>query len=147
MDDFMEFNRILVPVKGASVDTETIKLACSFARKSKGKIWAVYVIPVKRFLPLDAEIESEITKAESVLDSMEEFGDKEGCEVTTDLIQSRDVGPAIIDEANEQDVNLIVIGSSYKRRFGQFSLGEVIPYVLKNAPCPVILYHQPPEKA
>lgn len=143
----MEFNRILVPVTGSPVDSDTIKLACGFAKKSKGKIWAVYVIGVKRFLPLDAEIESEIVKAESVLDSMEEYSDKEGCEITTDLIQSRDVGPAIIDEAAEQEINLIVLGSNYKRRFGQFTLGEVIPYVLKNAPCPVILYHRPLEKA
>ena len=26
---------------------------------------------------------------------------------------------------------------------GQFSLGNAVPYVLKNAPCRVILYHQP----
>jgi hypothetical protein len=25
-------------------------------------------------------------------------------------------------------------------RFGEFSLGEVVPYVLKNSPCRVILY-------
>ena len=47
----------------------------------------------------------------------------------------------IIDEAVERGVDLILMGISYKRRFGQFSLGNVIPYVLKNAPCPVILYH------
>jgi nucleotide-binding universal stress UspA family protein len=141
----MEFNRIMVPVKGSPVDKETLKLACGFAKKRKGKIWAVYVIGVKRFLPLDAEIKPEITKAEAVLDNLEAFGDKEGCEITTDIIQSRDVGPAIIDEAAEKDVDLIVLGATYKRRFGQFSLGEVIPYVLKNAACPVILYHQPQE--
>lgn len=143
----MEFNRILVPVKGSPVDGKTLKLACRFAKKSRGKIWSVYVISVKRFLPLDAEIKSEITKAESVLDKIEEFGDKEGCEISTDLIQSRDVGPAIIDEAVAHDINLILLGATYRRHFGQFTLGEVIPYVLKNAPCPVILYHQPPEKA
>jgi nucleotide-binding universal stress UspA family protein len=39
-------------------------------------------------------------------------------------------------------VALILMGIKYKRRFGQFSLGSVVPYVLKNAPCPVILYQQ-----
>jgi len=34
------------------------------------------------------------------------------------------------------------MGVTYKRRFGQFSLGNVVPYVLKNAPCRVILYHE-----
>ena len=60
----------------------------------------------------------------------------------TEALQAREAGPAIIDEAVEREVDLILMGVKYKRRFGQFSLGNVVPYVLKNAPCPVILYHQ-----
>ena len=48
--------------------------------------------------------------------------------------------------AREQGIDLILMGVSYKRRFGQFSLGNVVPYVLKNAPCRVILYHQIPQQ-
>jgi len=43
----------------------------------------------------------------------------------------------------ERGVDLILMGVTYKKHFGQFSLGNVVPYVLKNAPCYVILYHQP----
>ena len=64
----MEFNKILVPVTGTPVDDETMRLACQLAKKNKGKIWAVYVITVKRSLPLDAEISSETVKAEEILD-------------------------------------------------------------------------------
>ena len=74
---------------------------------------------------------------------MESIAEEEGYEVETDLLQARDAGPAIIDEAVEREVDLILIGVTYKRRFGQFSLGSVVPYILKNAPCHVILYHQP----
>ena len=49
----------------------------------------------------------------------------------------------IVDEAIEREVDLILISVTYKTRFGEFSLGDVVPYVLKNAPCRVILYHQP----
>jgi nucleotide-binding universal stress UspA family protein len=42
----------------------------------------------------------------------------------------------------ERGVDLILMGVKYKRRFGQFNVGSVVPYVLKNAPCPVILYQQ-----
>jgi nucleotide-binding universal stress UspA family protein len=42
----------------------------------------------------------------------------------------------------ERGIDLILMGIKYKRSFGQFSLGSVVPYVLKNAPCPVILYQQ-----
>jgi len=66
--------------------------------------------------------------------------EEEDWEVETDVLQAREVGPAIVDEAVERGVDLIVMGISYKQRFGQFSLGNVAPYVLKNSPCPVMLY-------
>jgi nucleotide-binding universal stress UspA family protein len=47
-----------------------------------------------------------------------------------------------VDEAVEREIDLIVMGLTYKKHYGQFSMGNVIPYVLKNAPCPVILYQQ-----
>ncbi|HEY82694.1 MAG TPA: universal stress protein [Dehalococcoidia bacterium] len=137
----MEFRKILVPVVGTEADDEAMKLACRLAKKEKGKIWSVYVITVKRALPLDAEIEPEIQKAEEILDHIERVAEEEDYEVETDVLQAREAGPAIIDEVVERGVDLIVMGAKYKRRFGQFSLGNVVPYVLKNSPCPVILYH------
>ena len=138
----MEFSKILVPVTGSQVDDEAMRLACRLAKKNKGKIWAVYVLTVKRSLPLAAEIEPEIIKAEGILDHIMSVAEEEDYEVETDLLQARDAGPTIVDEAVERGVNLILMGLPYKRRFGQFSLGSVVPYVLENAPCGVILYHQ-----
>lgn len=136
------FKNILVPVAGSEADIETIKLACRLAKKDKGKVWAVSVVTIKRALPLDAEIESEIKKAEEILDRVESVAEEEDYEVETDVLQAREVGPAIVDEAVERGVSLILMGIKYKRSFGQFSLGNVVPYVLKNSPCPVILYQQ-----
>jgi nucleotide-binding universal stress UspA family protein len=138
----MDFNKILVPVTGRPVDDEVMRLACQLAKKTKGKIWAVYVITVKRSLPLDAEIKSETAKSEIILDHIATVAEEADYQVETDLLQSREVGPTIIDEAIEREVDLIIMGLSYKQRFGQFSLGSVLPYVLQNAPCQVILYHQ-----
>ena len=138
----MEFQKILVPVIGTETDDEAIRLACRLAKKTKGKIWAVYVITVRRALPLDTEIDPEITSAEEILSHAEIVAEEEDYQLETDLLQAREAGPTIVDEAVERKVDLIVIGVKYKRRFGQFSLGSVVPYVMKNALCPVILYHQ-----
>jgi nucleotide-binding universal stress UspA family protein len=135
----MEYRNILVPVAGTEADVEAMKLACRLARKDKGKIWAVYVITIKRALPLEAEIESEMRTAEEILDHIERVAEEADYEVDTNVLQAREAGPAIIDEAAERKVDLIIIGFKQKRRFGQFSLGNVAPYVLKNAPCPVLL--------
>ena len=136
----MKFQKILVPVVGSEADVEALKLAVRLAKKEKGKIWSFYVGAIKRALPLDAEIRPETDKAESILDHMEILAEEEDYEVETDILQAREIGPAIIDEAVERGINLILMGVKYKRRFGQFNLGSVVLYVLKNSPCPVILY-------
>lgn len=139
----MELNRILVAASGNGADEEAVKLACNLAKKSKARIYVVYVIEVKRSLPLDAVIESEIQRAEEVLTRAEDIAAERDYEVETDLIQAREAGPAIVDEAMERDVDLILMGVTYKKRFGAFSLGSAIPHVLKEAPCRVLLCRDP----
>lgn len=135
----MEFKKILVPASGGDADKDAMELACRLAKKDKGKIWSVYIIAIKRALPINAEIDSETQEAEEVLNHMEDVAENMDYEAETDVLQARDAGPAIIDEAVERNIDVIVMAITYKRRFGQFSLGNVVPYVLKNAPCPVIL--------
>ncbi len=132
----------MVAASGIGVDEEAIKLACDLAKKSKAEVYVVYVIEVKRSLPLDAVIESEIEKAEKVLTRAEDIAADRDYEVETDLIQAREAGPAIVDEAMERDVDLILMGLSYKKRFGAFSLGRAIPHVLEEAPCRVLLLRE-----
>ena len=56
----------------------------------------------------------------------------------TVLLQARDVGAAIVDEAIEREADLIICGLPFRRRFGgEFTVGRTIPYILKNAPCAV----------
>lgn len=139
------FNRILVPVTGTQADEEAIKLACRIAKPDKSKVYTVYIITLARELPLDAEIEPEIRKAEEILARMERVAKEHGYRTSTDVLQAREAGPAIVDESLEREIDLIIMGLAYKKRFGEFSLGEVVPYVLKNATCRVILYQQYPK--
>jgi nucleotide-binding universal stress UspA family protein len=136
------FHRILVPVTGTEADDDTMRLACWIAKKDKSRLYAMYVITIKRSLPLEAEIESETRRAEELLDRMEEIAEGEDYKIETDLLQAREVAPTVIDEAVERKIDLIIMGVKYQRRFGQFSLGSIVPYILKNAPCQVMLYSQ-----
>ncbi len=139
----MELKRILVAASGNGADEESVKLACNLAKKSKAEVYVVYIIEVKRSLPLDAVIESEIQKAEEVLTRAEDIAAERDYEVETDLIQAREAGSAIVDEAMERDVDLILMGLTYKTRFGVFDLGRAVPHVLKEAPCRVLLCRDP----
>ena len=139
----MEVKRVLVPINGSEVDDEAIKLACRLAKKTRGKVYVTYVIQVDRSLPLDAEIEQEIRNGEEVLDKAERIAEDQDYEVRTDLLQAREIGPAVVDEAIERGVDLIILGLSYKKKFGEFSLGSTVPYVLRNAPSWVIVCREP----
>ena len=142
----MELPKFLVSVSGAKVDEEVIRLACTIAKRRKGKVYVVHVIEVQRALPLDAEMGIENQKGEKVLAHAERIADTLDCEVETDLLQAREVGPALVDEAVERGVDLIIMGVDYKKRFGEFDLGSAVPYVLKNAPCRVLVWREPMEQ-
>ena len=139
----MDLKRVLVPINGTRADEEAIKLACKMAKRVKARIYVTYVIQVDRTLPLDAEIEQEIERGEEFLDRAERIAEEQDYEVRTDLLQAREIGPAVVDEAIERGVDLIIIGLSYKKKFGEFSLGSVVPYVLRNAPSWVIVSREP----
>ena len=139
----MELERILVAARGTGVDQIAVELACKISRKSKSKIYLVYVIEVKRSLPVDAIIESDMDKAEKVLTEAEEYAQENDFEVETEIIQARDVGPAIIEVARQYNVDMIIMGMDYKKRFGSFTMGNAIPYVLEEAPCRVLICRDP----
>jgi nucleotide-binding universal stress UspA family protein len=122
---------------------EAIKIACLLAKKAKGKIEVLYVIRVRRTLPLEAQIEPEIRKGEETLDKASAMADQEDFTAETELLQAREIGPAIVEEAVDKEVNLVIIGLDYKKRFGEFSLGSVVPQVLRDAPCRVIVCREP----
>lgn len=129
-----------MPISGNGADEEAIKLACTLAKRYKAEIYVVYVIEVERSLPLDAQVDSEMEKAEQVLTHAEDVAAEEGCDIETDLLQAREAGPGIVDEAMETGVDLIVMGVGYKKPLGIFDLGETTSHVLKETPCQVLLY-------
>lgn len=130
-------------MSGSPVDTEILRLACSLARLAKARLFVVYVVEVRRSLPLDARLDAEIAKGEETLTEAERTVEDEECEAEASLLQAREVGPAIVEEAVERDVDAILMGIGYKRRFGEFSLGDAVPYVLRNAGVPVLLLRLP----
>ena len=136
----MEIKDILVPTNGGGADGEVIKLACNLARKSKAKVYAVYIIEVERSLPLDAQIDSETEKAEKILTQAEDAAADADYDVETDVLQARDAGPAIVNEAVERGADLIIMATSYKKPHSVPDLGKAVYYVLKEAPCRVLLY-------
>ena len=133
----LDHSKILVPVNGSSLDATVVALAAQLARRAKGRVYAIYVIEVRRTLPLDADMPAERRDADVALDRVERAAEEADQEIETEILQARDIGTAIVEEAVEANVDLILMGIPYRRKFGEFDLGRTVPYVLKNAPCEV----------
>jgi len=139
----MEINKILVAARGNGVDQVAVELACKIGRRSKAKIFIVYVIEVNRSLPVDAIIRPDMEAAEKVLLEAEEYAQERDFDVETEIIQAREVGPAIIEVARQNSVDMLLMGINYKKRFGSFTMGNAVPHVLEEAPCRVIICREP----
>ena len=63
-----------------------------------------------------------------------------------ELLQARTAGAAIVDEAVEQQVDAIVMATENRLERGKISVGESVPYVLRHAPCEVIVIRTAPPK-
>jgi nucleotide-binding universal stress UspA family protein len=137
------FKSILVPVDGSEASLMAVEFACNIAKRGHAKVHVVHVIEVRRSLPLDAELIGEAQKGEEILAQAEMAARRQDFEVEGDLLQARDAGHAIVDEAKERQADVIIMGVSFRRPFGEFELGKVPSQVLKTAHCEVILMRMP----
>jgi nucleotide-binding universal stress UspA family protein len=75
-----------------------------------------------------------------VLADAERIAHEYGVRIETGILQARSAGVAVVEEAAERQANLIMMAVNYRVRLGEFSMGKTVPYVLKNAECPVWIY-------
>lgn len=135
--------KILVAVSGSPLDMEIVHFACYQAKRAHGKMYAVYVIEVKRELPLEVDLPAEVEKGEEILQQAEEVARHWKQDMETEVLQARDAGTAIVEEAERRGVDLVVVGLRYRKKFDQFYVGSTVSHVLKNTPCRVTVCREP----
>jgi APA family basic amino acid/polyamine antiporter len=161
----VEYSTILVPVFGTQLDDDIVSTAGRLADAEVGKgerpprLEVVYVAELSRSVPLDSPLPKEIQEqGEKALARAREVGDEyENVEVTTKLVPARSIGAGIIQEARDKGVEVIVMGGEppTQIRGGAVlggiggarpeEIGEVTEFVLKRAPCRVLLTAPPEE--
>jgi basic amino acid/polyamine antiporter, APA family len=161
------FRNILVPVFGTKLDDDIVATAgrLAAAEQAEGdseagesRLDVIYVIEVPLTLPLDAKLPAELEEeARRALQRAREVGEEyEDVGVTTEVIRARKVGAGILEAARRSGAEAIVIGGEQptKIRGGATiggigaakpaEIGAATEYVLKKAPCRVLLT-APPE--
>jgi APA family basic amino acid/polyamine antiporter len=161
------FRNILVPVFGTKLDDDIVatagRLAAAEQEEAESgedptRLDLVYVIEVPLTLPLDAELPEEIEQAaQRALKRASDVGEEyEDVKVTAEVVRARGVGAGIVESARRYDSEAIVIGGEPPTKIkGGAKLGGIgapkpaeigaaTEYVLKKAPCRVLLT-APPE--
>jgi nucleotide-binding universal stress UspA family protein len=138
----MQFNKVLVLVTGQPSDKTAVSHAAALVRENRGRLIILYVIQVERSEYLDAELPEEVEKAEEILAEAELAANLQRNVIEGEMLQAREIGPAVVHEAAVRDIDAVVISTAYPRTHNKFSLGTDIPYILEYAACNVILIRE-----
>jgi basic amino acid/polyamine antiporter, APA family len=132
------YRTILVPIVRSSESEEALVAAARLAAERRATIAIVHVIEVPLDRPLDAVTPEEENEAYDLLEQARGLAETYGVRAVTRLVRDRRAGPAIVREATQRNVELIVVGTR-RRAAGRAIFGGTVDYVLKNSPCRVLL--------
>jgi len=161
-----EFSTILVPVFGTKLDDDIVATAGRLAdpeiesHEHNPRLDVIFVAALPLTVPIDAPLPEDVRdRGERALARATEIGDEyENLEVGTAFVRARSVGAGIVAEARQRDAEVIVMGAEPPSRIRGGAMlggigaarpeevGKVTEYVLRKAPCRVLLT-APPEDA
>ena len=133
--------KILIPVDGSESSEHALVKAVELAKALKAKLLFLYVANVNQLAVnscLSSELLEAVNKAGEVVLSHAEETASDGVE-TERLLETGSPAPAIVDVAEEQGVDLIVMGSRGLGLVKGVLLGSVSQYVVENAKCAVMV--------
>jgi nucleotide-binding universal stress UspA family protein len=137
------YSRAVLGLNGGPTDELVVRLACELARGRTMELIALHVIEVDWRHDLSDDMASSNATASAVLDLAENIAEQNKVTLRTELLQAREVGAALVDEAAELAADVMILGLPYRQRFGgDFAIGDVIPYVFQNASCTVLVVRE-----
>lgn len=135
-----DFARILVPMKIGEIGEEMIATAIALAKERGAEIEAITVVRVPRRYALEGDLPPDVAaRVDASLEEARLLGADHGVDVRTDVVRARSIGHAIVDEARERGVDLIVLGSSPRWRRQSRFFSPTVDFVLRHAPCEVLV--------
>ncbi|AMK14863.1 universal stress protein [Methanobrevibacter olleyae] len=142
------YKKILLPTDGSKYSDQSEKHALAIADVNDAEIIALSVIENSFFINLpDSETVSEVNnllkkETEKNLNKVERLRDEEGLDVKiTKKVAEGSPARVILETIEEEDIDLVVIGSSGKTGIDKFLMGSVAEKVVKSAKCCVLVVH------
>jgi nucleotide-binding universal stress UspA family protein len=104
---------------------------------------AIHVIRVPMEEPFDAPMLDAEEQAEASLAEAKLLAADANVPIQAELVRARSIGSAIVHEANTHGADLIVLGSAPRWRRQSRFFSPTVDYVLRKAPCEVMVIAYP----
>ena len=143
------FSRILVGIDGSESSMDASVYAIEMAKKDGAQVIALSI----KFLPLSSyglaapQVEAKQSKEDKEmhdikesLDKVDQNGKRNNVQVKKEIINSQmSVEAAIVEYAESEGVDLIIIGTKGTSDIKNILLGNIASGVVKYAACPVMV--------
>jgi len=140
--------KILVPVDFSDCSRKALEYALPFASQFHAEIALLHVVHVNYYA---ANSEYTTFDYPELIEETQRAGEKEldnlarslskTCPVKT-LIRTGHPGSVIVDTAKKRGMDLIIISTHGHTGFKRVFLGSTAEYVVRYAPCPVLIVRQ-----
>jgi len=138
------YKKVMVATDGSEQNKKAISYGIEFAKLSGAKLYVVYVVDTAAFasIPMDAgwEMMYELleTEGKDASDQVVELGEAQGLEIESAVLEGHPSNE-IIEFAEGNDIDMIVIGTLGKSGLDRFLLGSVAEKVTRNSKVPVLV--------
>jgi len=126
-------------MKLGPIGEEMVATAVALAKERGASVDAVFVIQVPLEHPIDAPLQDLEEQAVASLEEAVLLGDENGVRVEPVSVRARSIGSAIVEQAAARGADLIVLGSSPRWRRQSAFFSPTVDYVVRNAPCEVLV--------
>jgi nucleotide-binding universal stress UspA family protein len=138
---------ILVPLLQVGEATDrVVAIAAQMARPRDGEVELLATIEVPFTLPINAHVDDDERRAQEALERAEAVithcCPRNGLKVRRRILKARSAGVAIVHEAEEQASDMILIANIPVGRGNQQQIDQRVEYVMRNAPCEVMVFSQ-----
>jgi nucleotide-binding universal stress UspA family protein len=138
------YKKIMVATDGSEQNKKAISYGIEFAKLSGAKLYVVYVVDTAAFasIPMDAgwEMMYELleTEGKDASDQVVELAAAQGLDIESAVLEGHPSNE-IIEFAEGNDIDMIVIGTLGKSGLDRFLLGSVAEKVTRNSKVPVLV--------
>jgi basic amino acid/polyamine antiporter, APA family len=138
-----QYGRILVPMKISGIGEEILATAIKLGEERRARVHVVHVLRVPLELRLDEPLPDEEQQALTSIEEAREIGGEHGVEIDGEVVRARSIGEAIVDLANADGTDVVVLGSAPRWRRQSRFFSPTVDYVIRHAPCQVMVIAYP----